>query len=323
MKPGAVVVVRAAAGDHRDGIRVAARTGHDFARPADVPAVDGLRDVNVQRITRFVGLDNIEKTVLVDVNKAGAVVGAIPPHKRDARREVECGALPLFVSSRPFEDDLRIRVADDDFAEAVVVRVAQADAVVARAGDGFQRLAKPAQHRRVFDPLFTVEVPDAFLVVVADEERGVAAWLQNAEPGPGVGAHSVDGDLHERHRERCGFPALGLRIPNAGLPQVLIANHGVHVTVVVHVEQPDAVVLPVGGAQRLAAEEVVRQPFAGLAEAQELHLLAVLGSDVVDPLDHLRVLHPSVRMKDEIECALLENGGVDGGLPVPDRHRVA
>ena len=48
VKPGAVVVVRAAADDHRDGIRVIPQTGHDFARPADVPAVDRLRDVNVQ-----------------------------------------------------------------------------------------------------------------------------------------------------------------------------------------------------------------------------------------------------------------------------------
>ena len=97
MKPGAVVVVRAAADDHRDGIRIGARPGHDFAWPAGVPAVDRLRDVNVQRISQFVGLDDVEKTVLVDVNKASAVVGAVPPHKRDAVREIERGAPPLFA----------------------------------------------------------------------------------------------------------------------------------------------------------------------------------------------------------------------------------
>ena len=52
-------------------------------------------------------------------------------------------------------------------------------------------------------------MPDAFLVIVADEERGVVAWLQDAESDSGVSAGSVGGDLHELHRERCGFPALG------------------------------------------------------------------------------------------------------------------
>ena len=216
-----------------------------------------------------------------------------------------------------------VRVADDDFADAVIVRVAQTNAVVACGDDRFQRLAKPPEHRPIFVPLFTVEMPDAVVASVADEERGVAAWLQDTEPGAGIGACAIVGGLHELHRKREGVPAPGFRIPNAGLPQVLVGDHCVHVTVVIHVEQPDAVILSVGGAKRLAAEKVARQPFAGLAEAQELHPVAMLGGDVVDPFDHLRVFDPTVRVKNEVENPLLEDGGVDRILPVPDRHRVA
>ena len=231
--------------------------------------------------------------------------------------------MPLLARRHPFENGLGVRVADDDFADAIVVRVAQANAVVASGVDGFQRLAKPAQHRGILNPRFTVEMPDAFLVIVADEERGVVAWLQDAESDSGVSAGSVGGDLHELHRERCGFPALGQRIPNAGLPQVFIADYCVHETVVIEVEQPDAVVLSVVGAKRLAAEKVVRESFAGLVKTEELHIAAVLGGDVIDPLNHLRDFDPTVWVKDKVENALLEDGGVDGGFPVPDCHRVA
>jgi len=77
------------------------------------------------------------------------------------------------------------------------------------------------------------------------------------------------------------------------------------------------------GAQRLAAEQVVREPLAGLAETQKLHLASVRCVDVVNPLDHLSVLHPAVRVKDEVENALLDDGGIDGGLPVRNCHWVA
>ena len=114
-----------------------------------------------------------------------------------------------------------------------------------------------------------------------------------------------------------------MRIPNAGLPQLLVADYRVHEAVVVEVEQPDAVVLPVGGAKRLPAEKVVRESLACLAEIEELDLAAVLGGDVIDPLDQLRIFDPAVWVEDEVENTLLEDGGVDGILPVLDRHGVA
>ena len=96
-------------------------------------------------------------------------------------------------------------------------------------------------------------MPYAFLVIVTDEERGVIAWLQDAESDSGVGARSIGGDLHELYGECCGVPALGLWVPNTGLLQVFIADYCVHETVVIEVEQPDAVVLSVVGAKPLAA----------------------------------------------------------------------
>ena len=48
----------------------------------------------------------------------------------------------------------------------------------------------------------------------------------------------------------------------------------------------------------------------------------MLGGDVVDPLNHLRVSDPAVRMEHQVEYPLFDYGGIDGGVPVPDRDRV-
>ena len=56
---------------------------------------------------------------------------------------------------------------------------------------------------------------------------------------------------------------------------------------------------------------------------EELHTTAVLGGDVIDPFNHLSVFDPAVWVKDKVENALLEDGGIDGGFPVPDCYRVA
>ena len=55
------------------------------------------------------------------------------------------------------------------------------------------------------------------------------------------------------------------------------------------------IVLAVGGAQRLAAEQVVRQPLVDLAEVEEFDFFAVLGHHVVDQPDDLVVADPVVR----------------------------
>src|SRR5262249_23611210 len=72
-------------------------------------------------------------------------------------------------------------------------------------------------------------------------------------------------------------PCIFLRLPETHLPSLLVADHHIQIAVVVQVNEPHAVVGAVlRVAQRHAAEEVLRQPLAAVAEGQELHPLAVL-----------------------------------------------
>ena len=47
----------------------------------------------------------------------------------------------------------------------------------------------------------------------------------------------------------------------------------------------------------------------------------ILG-DVIDPLDHLCVLNPAMRVEDKVEHALFDDSCVDGGFPIVDGNWV-
>ena len=248
VKPGTVVVVFAAADDHRDRVAIASQVGHDFARPANAPPEDRLRHVEVKRIPDFIGMNDVEVAVLVDIDKAHAVVASIFADDLDVFRQIEVGRQPFSLALVPFQDRLALWVADDDFAHAIVVCVAKSHAVVPSGVGGLNRLAtdlKPLAKRLVFLPTVAVEMPDAVDCLVTDEHRGVAAWMQNAEPGTGVGAIAVPVDVGQPEGERGSLPALGFRIPESCLLHGFVSNDCIHETIVVEVEKSHAVVLSV------------------------------------------------------------------------------
>src|SRR5438132_9455347 len=118
---------------------------------------------------------------------------------------------------------------------------------------------------------------------------------------------------------KAGFRPGGLLwIPNAGFLRPLVGNDDIKIAIVIEIEEAHSVIKAVGGAQRLAAEEVFIQPLLGFAKIQELHLLAMFFYCVIDELHHLLGPNPAVGMKDKGEQALFEHRGVKRRLPISD-----
>src|SRR2546423_10365602 len=116
---------------------------------------------------------------------------------------------------------------------------------------------------------------------------------------------------------KAGFRPSGLLwIPNARLLRPLVANDDIKIAIIIEIEEAHSVIEAVGGAQRLAAEEVFVQPLLGLAKIQELDLLAMFFYCVIDELQHLLGPNPAVRMKDKGEQSLFEHRGVKGRFPI-------
>ena len=158
------------------------------------------------------------------------------------------------------------------------------------------------------------------IAVVAQQERRVAVRLQYAEADAGIRRRrSSSSSISEAGKSLTSHFAV-LRRPEARLPDPVVADDHVHEAVVVHVEQADAVVLAVGGAQRLAAEQVACSAAPATSrKVRNLTFLPCFVDRMVDQLDDLLVANPAVRVEDEAEDALLDDGGVEGGLPVARR----
>src|SRR3989442_1703178 len=67
-----------------------------------------------------------------------------------------------------------------------------------------------------------------------------------------------------------GGPAILLGIPDSRLSGMLVRQDDIEITVVIQTEQANAVVLPVGGAQRMAEQQIFIQALLRLAKGQEL-----------------------------------------------------
>src|SRR5262249_23752738 len=145
---------------------------------------------------------------------------------------------------------------------------------------------QPRQESVVPNPLAVGEMPSSGGRLVADQQRGVAVRLDDAEANARLGT-SVLAGRYQGYRELCGDPASRLRQPQSGLPDFVVADDHVQDPVVVKVEQAHAVVLAVGGAQRLAAQQVLVEPLLRLTERQELDLFPVLGHRMIDEVNDL------------------------------------
>src|SRR5262249_22062582 len=129
------------------------------------------------------------------------------------------------------------------------------------------------------------------------------------------------GDLYQGGGESRFVPGPGLGLPDARLADLVGADDHVEEAVAVDVEQAHPVVLAVGGPQGHAGQQVFVQPLLYFAEGEALDLLAVRLDGVIDQLDDLGGGAPGVGVEDEVEAALLADGGAQASLPVAQQAR--
>src|SRR5262249_16237697 len=79
------------------------------------------------------------------------------------------------------------------------------------------------------------------------------------------------------------------------------------------------IVLTIGGSQGLTAQQIFVQTLLSFAEIEKLNFPAIFAHRVIDQLNDLIVANPAVRMKNQIEHALLDHGGIERRFPI--RHR--
>ena len=111
-------------------------------------------------------------------------------------------------------------------------------------------------------------------------------------------------------------PLLPVRLPKARPPELLIADDHIEVTIVVQVNEANAVIAAIRSAERMTGQERLVQPLLSFAESEELHALAVPAHGVIDEFHHLLAANPAMRMENKIECALLPDGYVQRSFPV-------
>ena len=97
---------------------------------------------------------------------------------------------------------------------------------------------------------------------------------------------------------------------------MLVRGDHIQVAVIVQVKQSDAVVLAVGGAERLAVQQIFVEPFLGFAEVEELHFPAKSLVRVVNELQQLFGANPAVRVENKREGSLLEQRRFKRCLPI-------
>src|SRR6185295_12942889 len=157
---------------------------------------------------------------------------------------------------------------------------------------------------------------------VAEQRGDTAIVVKGAKPYARLHSIPLLIRLDQRHGKSVHDPLLFLRVPNAGLTDMLVGGDHIQVAVVVQIDQSHAIVLAVGGAQRLAEQQILIESVLSLAEVEELHFPSKGLLRVVNELDQLFGANPPVRVKNKRECSLLEDGRLQGGLPISDGLRV-
>ena len=124
------------------------------------------------------------------------------------------------------------------------------------------------------------------------------------------------------HRKSRLQPPSFPRLPDTSFLQFGGSDDHIEVAVVVHIEQAHPVVLAIGGAQRMAGQQVFIKPLLRFAEIEEHDLLPVFLDGIVDEFQELFGANPAVRMENEREGSLFDHDGVQCRLPIGDGPRV-
>ena len=217
MNPRAIVAA-VGAGDRRDllgGVVLAALAAAAFGAPA---FLDRVEEAHLE--TLGVGEDEIEIAVAIEVRQPRAFRRVALGKGDPGRIRLRDGVDPAIVNQ---------------FADAVAVEIAK---------------------RRVeLEPecIGVPQHPAAFSVeVVQANGPGLLSRGQHASETILPKDAKPRRNLVESCRERRVLPRLPLRVPDPRLAHLVIADDHVHVTIVVQIEHPHAVVATVRFAQRLA-----------------------------------------------------------------------
>ena len=332
MKPGAVVPICSVANDHWNFARPVTPAAGDFEAPAAFPTKPGFwrGDKQVKREFLLVRKDQVVITIVVDVHETKAVVTALGIDNRSVWWQGVRQRFPRFFLLRPGKGGVLGFIANDQLATSIVVQIAQANPAIAlpayrvarRGQDRFPIDDQPVQQWAVFDPLGAVEAPRLCDGLVPDQRADVTIGMNDPEFHAGFLSIPLRILSDQGHGKAGRDPFALLRIPNASLRELLVGGNHIQVTVMVQVDEPNAVVLAVVGAQRAGGQKVPVEPILGIAEVEELHFAAVFPVCIVNELHELFGTDPAVWMKDKGEHPLLEHRCVQRGFPVGDGGRV-
>ncbi len=116
----------------------------------------------------------------------------------------------------------------------------------------------------------------------------------------------------------CGGPIFQLWVPDACFGMLFVGGNHIEIAVIIQIQQAHAVVLTIGGAQRMARQKILVQALLRFTEGQELHLIAVFVNGVINQFHNLLAANPAMGMKDQIHRPLLDNGRIESSFPVRD-----
>jgi len=140
-------------------------------------------------------------------------------------------------------------------------------------------------------------MPGAGSAFVSEQQRGVAVRANDTESRAGIAAAAVAGGADQGHGKTRFLPPVFQRIPQSRFAGLVVSDDDIEVAVVVQIEQPNAVVLAVGRAERLSEQQVLIESLLCLAKIEELHFASVLCDGVIKQFDELIVSDPAMRMK--------------------------
>ena len=248
-------------------------------------------------------------------------------------------------------------VADDQFGLAVVIEVAETDTTIASGNARRHGLAvdlKAAQHVGVGGPSvvgenigrskFRPRVPphpgplpreegdiigrSRFIrnawshALLRNEHCDLLIGADNSEADAGIDPFPAGTVSYQWKRQIGIAPHMSLRLPEPCPAHFLVADQHVEISVVVEVDQPDAIVSAGRGTQCTSSEQMAIEAIERVAKTEKLHALAIFFHGVIDELDHLSGPDPAVRMKNKREHTFFEDGRIEGGFPIGNGHRV-
>ena len=140
-KPGAIVRVRAFSHHRRQSLCIRCLALQYFAGPAFLETKYPLRNVTMGLITIWIGLNQVQKTILVEIDQTSPI---IPPFWIDPKhifRPVVIGGYPGAFFWIPLQHSLMARVGHEQLVDSVVIQIHYLQSLRRSAVSGFHGFA--------------------------------------------------------------------------------------------------------------------------------------------------------------------------------------